>query len=87
VAGRIAGPAAGPRPGGGVAGACLAYQGSVAYGGPWLLDQLWQRLGIGATLAARLETTRRHASAERVLFALPAIVRAPPRRPRQVPAP
>ena len=32
----------------------LSYQGSVAYGGPWLLDQLWQRLGIGAILAARL---------------------------------
>jgi hypothetical protein len=48
----------------------LSYQGSVAYGGPWLLDQLWQRLGIGAILAARLKTTRRDASAERVLFAL-----------------
>jgi hypothetical protein len=31
----------------------LSYQGSVAYGGPWLLDQLWQRLGIGAILAAQ----------------------------------
>ena len=29
----------------------LSYQGSVAYGGPWLLDQLWQRLGIGASSA------------------------------------
>jgi len=48
----------------------LAYQGSVAYGGPWLLDQLWQRLGIGAILTARLARTRRDASAERVLFAL-----------------
>ena len=48
----------------------LAYQGSVAYGGPWLLDQLWQRLGIGAILAARLGKTRRDAAAERVLFAL-----------------
>src|SRR6516162_1825995 len=48
----------------------LAYSGSVAYGGPWLLDQLWQRLGIGAILAARLKTTRRDAAAERVLFAL-----------------
>ena len=42
----------------------------MAYGGPWLLDQLWQRLGIGAILAARLKTTRRDAAAERVLFAL-----------------
>jgi hypothetical protein len=48
----------------------LAYAGSVAYGGPWLLDQLWQRLGIGAILTARLGTTRRDAAAERVLFAL-----------------
>jgi hypothetical protein len=48
----------------------LSYQGSVAYGGPWLLDQLWQRLGIGAILTARLARTRRDASAERVLFAL-----------------
>ena len=48
----------------------LSYSGSVAYGGPWLLDQLWQRLGIGAILSARLKTTRRDASAERVLFAL-----------------
>ena len=31
----------------------LAYQGSVAYGGPWLLDQLWQRLGIAAILTAK----------------------------------
>jgi len=48
----------------------LVYAGSVAFGGPWLLDQLWQRLGIGAILAARLTATRRDASAERVLFAL-----------------
>jgi DDE family transposase len=48
----------------------LSYSGSVAFGGPWLLDQLWQRLGIGAILAARLGTTRRDAAAERVLFAL-----------------
>jgi Transposase DDE domain len=48
----------------------LAYSGSVAFGGPWLLDQLWQRLGIGAILTARLARTRRDASAERVLFAL-----------------
>jgi hypothetical protein len=48
----------------------LAYSGSVAYGGPWLLDQLWQRLGIGAILTAMLGKTRRDLSAERVLFAL-----------------
>ncbi len=48
----------------------LSYSGSVAFGGPWLLDQLWRRLGIGAILTARLAATRRGASAERVLFAL-----------------
>jgi len=48
----------------------LAYQGSVAYGGPWLLDQLWQRLGIGTVLNAQLSKTRRDAGTERVLFAL-----------------
>src|SRR6266487_404970 len=48
----------------------LSYAGSVAFGGPWLLDQLWQRLGIGAILTARLGRTRRDALAERVLFAL-----------------
>jgi DDE family transposase len=48
----------------------LAYAGSVGYGGPWLLDQLWQRLGIGAILTAQLGKTRRDASTERVLFAL-----------------
>ena len=48
----------------------LSYQGSVAFGGPWLLDQLWQRLGIAAILTARLGKTRRDAVVERVLFAL-----------------
>jgi hypothetical protein len=48
----------------------LTYAGSVAFGGPWLLDQLWQRLGIGVILAARLGRTRRDPAAERVLFAL-----------------
>jgi DDE family transposase len=48
----------------------LSYQGSVAFGGPWLLDQLWQRLGIGTMLTAKLGATRRDAAAERVLFAL-----------------
>jgi hypothetical protein len=48
----------------------LSYSGSVAFGGPWLLDQLWQGLGIGSILTARLGKTRRDAAAERVLFAL-----------------
>ena len=45
----------------------LSYRGSVAYGGPWLLDQLWQRLGIGTILTSRLGKTRRDAAAERIL--------------------
>jgi hypothetical protein len=48
----------------------LSYSGSVAFGGPWLLDQLWQRLGIGAILTTGLKATRRDACTERVLFAL-----------------
>ncbi len=48
----------------------LSYQGSVAFGGPWLLDQLWQRLGIAAILTGMLGRTRRDARTERVLFAL-----------------
>ena len=48
----------------------LAYQGSVAFGGPWLLDQLWQRLGIASIMTRQLGKTRRDAVTERVLFAL-----------------
>jgi hypothetical protein len=48
----------------------LAYAGSVAYGGTYLLDQLWQRLGIGQAMTAMLGGTRRGAATERVLFAL-----------------
>src|SRR5260370_14025214 len=48
----------------------LAYAGSVAFGGTYLLDQLWQRLGIGQIMTAMLGRTRRDAATERVLFAL-----------------
>ena len=48
----------------------LAYTGSAAFGGTYLLDQLWQRLGIGQVMTAMLGRTRRDAAAERVLFAL-----------------
>jgi hypothetical protein len=48
----------------------LAYAGSVAFGGTYLLDQLWQRLGIGQVITALLGGTRRGAGTERVLFAL-----------------
>ena len=63
-------PAAGPGPGRGAREPGLSCFGSVAFGAPWLLDQLWQRLGIGAILTARLGTTRRDTAAGRVLFAL-----------------
>jgi hypothetical protein len=48
----------------------LAYAGSVAFGGTYLLDQLWQRLGISEIMTAMLGRTRRDAATERVLFAL-----------------
>src|ERR1039457_2238314 len=40
----------------------LAYAGSVAFGGTYLLDQLWQRLGIGQAMTAMLSGTRRGAA-------------------------
>jgi hypothetical protein len=48
----------------------LAYSGSVAFGGTYLLDQLWQQLGIGQVMIAMLGGTRRGAGTERALFAL-----------------
>jgi hypothetical protein len=48
----------------------LAYAGSVGFGGTYLLDQLWRRLGIGQVMTAMLGRTRRDAATERVLFAL-----------------
>ncbi len=48
----------------------LCYAGSAAFGGTYLLDQLWQRLGIGQVMTAMLGRTRRDATTERVLFAL-----------------
>jgi Transposase DDE domain len=48
----------------------LSYAGSAAFGGTYLLDQLWQRLGIGQVMTAMLGRTRRDAVTERVLFAL-----------------
>jgi hypothetical protein len=67
--GRLLGQGHGP---GGAPGATagLAYAGSVAYGGTYLLDQLWARLGIGRVMTAALARTRRDAATERVLFAL-----------------
>ncbi len=48
----------------------LSYDGSAAFGGTYLLDQLWRRLGIAQVMTAMLGRTRRDAATERVLFAL-----------------
>ena len=63
--GRLLGQGGAPGPAAG-----LAYAGSVAYGGTYLLDRLWARLGIGQAMTAALARTRRDAATERVLFAL-----------------
>jgi Transposase DDE domain len=48
----------------------LAYVGSAAFGGAYLLDQLWQQLGISRVVTEMLGQTRRDVAIERVLFAL-----------------
>ena len=48
----------------------LSYAGSAAFGGTYLLDQLWRQLGISRVMTAMLDGTRRDAATERVLFAL-----------------
>lgn len=40
------------------------------YGGAWLLDRLWERLGIPGILAGALDGRRRDPLVERVLFAM-----------------
>lgn len=39
-------------------------------GGAWVLEALWDRLGIAKTMRKLLTGTRRDAVTERVLFAL-----------------
>jgi hypothetical protein len=48
----------------------LSFVESRAFGGAWLLDQLWRRLGIDKTMTRLLAGTRRDIATERVLFAL-----------------
>jgi hypothetical protein len=43
---------------------------SRSFGGAWLLDQLWRRLGIDTVMTKLLAGTRRDPATERVLFAL-----------------
>lgn len=48
----------------------LSFVESRAFGGAWLLDQLWRRLGIDNAMSRLLVGTRRDVGTERVLFAL-----------------
>ena len=48
----------------------LQFVSSRAFGGAWVLDQLWRRLGIDPVMAGLLAGTRRDVGTERVLFAL-----------------
>jgi len=48
----------------------LSFVESRSFGGAWLLDALWRRLGIDKVMTGLLAGTRRDASTERVLFAL-----------------
>ena len=52
------------------AGEGFRYDGSRPLGGTYVLDNLWRRLGLDASLRRLLEGRRRDGSAERVLFAL-----------------
>src|SRR5215469_133387 len=52
------------------AGDELEFTGSRPLGGTWVLDALWERLGIGPAMRRLLKGRRRDESAERVLFAL-----------------
>ena len=67
---RLLEPGEGPVTGGGV----LEFAESRPYGGAYVLDQMWQRLGIGAILAGLASPGRGRprdtAAAERVLFGL-----------------
>lgn len=48
----------------------LEFVGSRQLGGPWLLQGLWERLGIGNVLRQLLKDSRRELPMERMLFAL-----------------
>jgi hypothetical protein len=52
------------------AGPGLRFVSSRPFGGAWVLDQMWRRLGIDKVMTTLLAGTRRDASTERVLFAL-----------------
>ena len=48
----------------------LRFVSSRSFGGAWVLDALWRRLGIDTVMTRLLAGTRREAATERVLFAL-----------------
>lgn len=48
----------------------LVFEASRPLGGAWVLDQLWDRLGLGRLITGLLAGTRRDPITERVLFAL-----------------
>ena len=48
----------------------LSFVESRSFGGAWLLDQLWHRLGIDIVMTRLLAGTRRDPATERVIFAL-----------------
>jgi hypothetical protein len=48
----------------------LTFVESRQFGGPWLLDQLWRRLGIDKLLTRMLAGTRRDKLTERAIFAM-----------------
>jgi hypothetical protein len=48
----------------------LSFIESRSFGGAWLLDQLWRRLGIDAVMSKLLAGTCRDPATERVIFAL-----------------
>lgn len=50
----------------------LRFVSSLSYGGPYLLDQLWRRLGIDDAITGALAARRYPKSIERTLFALTA---------------
>jgi hypothetical protein len=52
------------------AGSELVFVGSRPFGGAWLLDQLWRRLGIDAAIRRAVAGRRLSAATERVLFTL-----------------
>jgi hypothetical protein len=48
----------------------LSFVESRSFGGAWLLDALWRRLGVDAVMTKLLAGTRRDSATERVIFAL-----------------